>query len=100
MYDSFSLRTSDGILPITLSQRDQKIHARNKKTLAHAFSLTAIKDYEPYMDEIIKLFMRRLKEKTEETSDFFCDFGLWIRFCRTSLTDWSLETTADISRCD
>ncbi|MCJ1440395.1 MAG: hypothetical protein MMC23_000878 [Stictis urceolatum] len=80
MYDSFGLHINGGRAPITLSQHDQRIHARNRKALAHALRPTAIRDYERCIDEIIELFIRRLKEKQEETSTFLRDFEPWIRF--------------------
>lgn len=59
--------------------RSEKYHAHLKRASANAYSMTSLADLEPYVQNVIQLFLRRIGEVTEHGKLPF-DIGQWVQF--------------------
>ena len=59
---------------------DDRIHEAMKKPLVGAYSMTSLKNYEPYIDEQIKILLGRLDEEFAE-SGRTCEMDKWFQYC-------------------
>lgn len=56
---------------------DEALHARMKKPIAAAYSLSTLKEFEPLIDSTTAVFLSRLDELFAETGKV-CDLSTWI----------------------
>ena len=82
MYDPFAPRVNGKPAVSWLSVREPNAHARIKKPIASAYSLSVLKEYEPPVDEMITKFMNRLEESGRDQDSRICDMAVWLRLCR------------------
>lgn len=54
-------------------------HAAIKRPVAHAYSMTALVQYEPFVDTTSQLFCRRLAEEYVKGRKM-CDLGQWLQY--------------------
>ncbi|KAF2189731.1 cytochrome P450 [Zopfia rhizophila CBS 207.26] len=43
--------------------RDEKVHGQQRKLVARAYAMETLKDLEPYVDDAIEVFMRKMREQ-------------------------------------
>ncbi len=84
MYDPFAPRVNGKPVVSWLSVRDPNAHARIKKPIASAYSLSVLKEYEPLVDDMILKFMDRLEDFGKNQKAEPCDMAVWLRLCRSS----------------
>ena len=84
MYDPFSPRVNGKPVVSWLSVRDPNAHARIKKPIASAYSISVLKGYEPPVDDMILKFMDRLEDFGKNQNAEPCDMAVWLRLCRFS----------------
>ena len=58
---------------------DEDFHAVIKRPVAHSYSMTALKQYEPFVDTTSKLFCRKLVERFADPGTI-CDLGTWLQY--------------------
>ncbi|CAI9627180.1 unnamed protein product [Alternaria burnsii] len=56
-----------------------EFHASIKRPVAHAYSMTSLLQYEPFVDTTSQMFCRRLTEEYVEKTRT-CDLGKWLQF--------------------
>ena len=49
--------------------RDEKIHGQQRKLVARAYTMDALKDLEPYVDNMIEVFNRKMDEQVGKVVD-------------------------------
>lgn len=57
----------------------EDFHASIKRPVAHAYSMTSLVQYEPFVDTTSQVFCRRLTEEYVEKNKV-CDLGKWLQF--------------------
>jgi hypothetical protein len=62
--------------------RDEKEYARQKKMIAHAYSLSSLTEYEPLVDGIIMKLMDQFKIRFDKHNNKSCDLSVWLRYCK------------------
>jgi hypothetical protein len=76
-YSLFDVKTKDGtIVPTVFSVRDEQYHKALKRPVASAYSTSTLKEFEPLVDDCIKIFEEKLASM--EGSDF--DLGKWLHW--------------------
>lgn len=50
-----------------------------RRPISHAFAMSTLMDYEPYVDSTSKFFISRLASLYAVTNDI-CDLGEWLQF--------------------
>lgn len=63
--------------PSLFTTLDEGYHAKYKRPIANAYSMSTLVDFEPLIDSTSALFMSRLDEFCE--SGKTCDFGKWLQ---------------------
>ena len=58
---------------------DENVHKIAKRPVAHAYSMRAILDYEPYIDTTSATFLERLTSLFAKPKKI-CDFGEWLQW--------------------
>lgn len=58
---------------------DEDKHKAAKRPIAHAYSMTALLDYEPFIDSTSRVFVDRMT-KLYATTGKACDFGEWLQW--------------------
>ena len=58
---------------------DEDFHAVIKRPVAHSYSMTALKQYEPFVDTTSQLFCRKLVERFADPRTI-CDLGTWLQY--------------------
>lgn len=66
--------------------RDRKLHARLKRPIANAYSMTSAASAEVSVDNTIRYFLKRLNEEFVQTK-LPCDVDRWVRYCKSGPTD-------------
>jgi Cytochrome P450 len=59
--------------------RSEKYHAHLKRASVNAYSMTTLADLEPYVQNVIQLFLRRIDEVSEGGKKSF-DIGTWVQY--------------------
>ena len=77
--------TPYGVKSNVFSVIDDRVHEAMKKPLVGAYSMTSLKNYEPYIDEQIKFFLERLDEEFG-ASGKICEMDKWFQYCLGSFT--------------
>lgn len=62
------------------SVRDAKSHAQMRRTVANAYSISSISQYEPRIDDTLAAFFKVLEDEGSETN-----IGKWTHYCKSSL---------------
>ncbi|KAJ9660306.1 hypothetical protein H2198_002614 [Neophaeococcomyces mojaviensis] len=57
----------------------EDFHAAIKRPVAHAYSMTSLVQYEPFVDTTSQLFCRKLAQEFAETGRV-CDLGAWLQY--------------------
>ena len=78
--------TPYGVKSNVFSVIDDRVHEAMKKPLVGAYSMTSLKNYEPYIDEQIKFFLDRLDE--EFGAGKTCKMDKWFQYCMGDLTSF------------
>jgi len=55
-----------GVLSTDMLVADERNHARQRRTLSHAFSVKALKGQEELITEFVDLFIHKVRETTED----------------------------------
>ncbi|PQE32237.1 cytochrome P450 protein [Rutstroemia sp. NJR-2017a WRK4] len=79
MYNLFAPRVRGVPLPSLLSMHDEKEYARQKKMIAHVYSLTSLTEYEPLVDGIILKLVDQFK-RFDKQDNKSCDLSVWLRY--------------------
>ena len=58
---------------------NEEQHKNAKRPIAHAYAMTTLMDYEPYVDDTSKLFVDQLTTLFAKTKEI-CDFGQWLQW--------------------
>jgi hypothetical protein len=58
---------------------DENIHKAAKRPIAHAYAMTTLLDYEPYVDTTSTVLIERLTTLYCKTKRI-CDFGVWLQW--------------------
>ena len=72
------------------TERDPYVHASLKKAVLSAYSMTSLAHYEPYIDEQIRVFLRRLEEEflTHSSNKRPCEMAEWFQYCKEPSSLW------------
>jgi cytochrome P450 len=62
-----------------VAMTDETDHARTKRVVAHAYSLSTLVEYEPLVDSTIQVFLDNLRDRFGKTGKV-CDFGRCLQF--------------------
>lgn len=62
-----------------VAMTDETDHARTKRVVAHAYSLSTLVEYEPLVDRTIRVFLGCLNDTYAQTGSI-CDFGRSLQF--------------------
>lgn len=57
-------------------ERDEKIHGAQRRLVAQPYSMTALYDVEDYVDNAIKVFLKRMEDIRGQGS---IDLGKWLQ---------------------
>ena len=71
------------VLQSLFGTQDQDYHMRLRRTVSSAFSMTSIMQYEPRVNETVRVFLaqtERLYANAPDTPDIVCNFVLWLQF--------------------
>lgn len=75
------------------AERDEKIHGKQRSLISSAYSMTSLKDLEPYVDDCVRKFLSAMEEMQNQVVDMgkwaqLFAFGMWKYFsvfCEFSL---------------
>jgi hypothetical protein len=70
----FDIKAPAGQTPTIFSVRDEGAHKAYKRPVAHAYSLTTLKELEPMNDECSAIFLRKLDGLVGKD----IDLGKWV----------------------
>lgn len=62
------------------AERDKKVHARMRKPVAGAYSMTSLATLEPFVNQTIGYFIKRLDEEFISKNKQ-CDIDNWLQYC-------------------
>lgn len=62
-----------------VAMTDESDHARTKRVIAHAYSLSTLVEYEPLVDSTVRVFLDNLASRFAKTGEV-CDFGQYIQY--------------------
>lgn len=62
-----------------VAMTDESDHARTKRVVAHAYSLSTLVEYEPLVDSTIRIFLDQLSKSYAQTGQP-CDFGQQLQY--------------------
>jgi cytochrome P450 len=66
-------------LPSLFSTTDETFHANLRRSVNSAFSMSALVQYEPFVDEVTEVFLEQT-EKLFARPNKTCDFAEWLQF--------------------
>jgi hypothetical protein len=66
-------------MPSLFSSTDESYHANLRRSVNNAFSMSALVQYEPLVNEVIELFLERTQQ-IYAGSGKICDFALWLQY--------------------
>lgn len=72
--------SANSIYPGVVGTRDKKIHGAIRRPVANLFSMSSIANQESFIDDTIRLFVRRLDEEFIR-SGRACDIDRWLQYC-------------------
>ena len=71
-----------GVTTSLLSIPDEKTHSQYRKLVSNAYSMTSLKGYEPYVDEMVNRFVEVCNEHAESQAPM--NLSLWCHYCELS----------------
>ena len=66
-------------MPSLFSSTDEKYHARYRRCVNNAFSMSSLVSYEPLVESTLAIFLSQT-EKLFEQEGKTCNFGRWLQF--------------------
>jgi cytochrome P450 len=63
-------------LPSLFSTTDESYHANLRRSVNSAFSMSALVQYEPFVDEVTRVFL----DQTERAGNKVCNFAEWLQY--------------------
>jgi len=72
------------VRPVVFNTRNVQEHQRKRKYINPAFSARALSKFEPYMDEELCKWKRKILDMTEEPKPVVIDLVTWSEWCRYS----------------
>lgn len=57
------------------AERNERIHGEQRRLVSRAYSMEALRDLEPYVDNAVKVFMDNMKERKDQV----IDMGNWVQ---------------------
>jgi hypothetical protein len=58
---------------------DETLHRQLKRPVAHAYAMSTLKEFEPFVDSTTSLLLQKLAEKYADTGTE-CDLGQWLHW--------------------
>ena len=70
-----------GVTTSLLSMQDEKLHSQYRKWVSNAYSMSSLKGYEPYDDEMVSRFVEVCDRyaRTQEPMNI----SLWCHYCKS-----------------
>jgi hypothetical protein len=70
------------ILPNLFNSTDERYHAKLRKSVASAYSMSTLVQFEPLVDSTIMTFINALQDRFADKDDALgiCDLGEWLHF--------------------
>ncbi|KAF3192245.1 hypothetical protein TWF225_000505 [Orbilia oligospora] len=65
-----------GVFDVT----SEELHKNLKRPIGHAYAMSTLLDYEPYVDSTVKVFQQRLEELYVDKAGKECDLGEWLHW--------------------
>ncbi len=59
---------------------DEDQHKTAKRPIAHAYAMTSLLDYEPFVDSTSRTLVEQLSRQYANSGKV-CDFGEWLQWC-------------------
>lgn len=89
------------VLQSLFGTQDQDYHAKLRKTVSNAFSMTSLVQYEPRVNDTIRVFLKRTEELFANPHEP-CDFVLWLQyFAFDVITEITYSTRVGfVDRCE
>lgn len=84
MYSVMERYKNGKTIPTLTTLKDRRDHAAYKKPVAIAYSMTSLTQFEPYLDEMIRVLIRELKERfisEDQDGTRRCDIHNWLQYC-------------------
>lgn len=66
-------------MPSLFSTTDETYHAQLRRRVNNAFSMSALVQYEPLVNEVVELFLDKTEALFAKTGEA-CDFALWLQY--------------------
>ena len=66
-------------LPSLFSTTDETYHANLRRSVNSAFSMSSLVQYEPFVNEVIDVFLTQTERLYATTGDV-CDFAKWLQY--------------------
>ncbi|KAH8155660.1 uncharacterized protein LAJ45_00670 [Morchella importuna] len=79
LYKVFFVLSNGKTIQSMFDTQDELYHQSMRKPISHAFAMSHLMDYEPYVDSTSKFFTSRLTELYANTGDI-CDLGEWLQY--------------------
>ena len=73
-YTMFDIKTPAGKKSTVFSVRDENVHKSLKRPIAHAYSMSSLKELEPMNDDCSAIFLRKLDGLVGKD----IDLGKWL----------------------
>ncbi|TVY91777.1 Cytochrome P450 monooxygenase [Lachnellula willkommii] len=79
LYISQFVTTTDGsVLENMSSTRDEEVHSKLRRPVAHTYSLSTLIEYEPLVDSTSMVFMNQMEERFVRTGED-CNLSKWLQ---------------------
>jgi hypothetical protein len=69
--------------PTLFTTTDEDFHAAIKRPISAAYSMSALTEFEPFVDKTIHTFFVRLDEFVAK--EMVCDIASWLQYCMWSM---------------
>ena len=94
------------VIPTLVTTKDKTKHAALRRPITGAFAMSTLVKYEPYVDDVIKLFMTQLDERF--ASGFgdptVCEMDKFVQYCKSRQNHGTFvfysQTYPSCFRCD
>ena len=72
------------VIPTLVTTKDKAKHAALRRPIAGAFAMSTLVKYEPYVDDVINLFMSRLHEifVSGNGGAKVCEMDKFVQYCK------------------
>jgi hypothetical protein len=68
-----------GAFPAVFTTQDEQLHKTLKTPVAHLYSLSNVKTFEPFVDEVLGVFFKQLDDRFVETGETL-DLAHWLQY--------------------